>query len=65
MIFGLICIIFGLFVFLKPEKMWKIQNRFMTEGGGPTQFYLTFARIVGAVAALIGILVLIAFFVFD
>lgn len=49
---------FGLFMIIKPDWLWKIDNFLDVKGGEPTDFYLVSTRLGGI------LLCLICFFIF-
>jgi len=53
-------LILGILMMVKPELLWKIEHFFTVKGGEPTDFYLTWMRIGGAIFTLAS--VCIAFF---
>lgn len=48
----------GLFLFFKPEIVWKINHFWTTKGGEPSEMYLKYTKFMGGVAIIIGIVFL-------
>ena len=48
--FIILILIIGLLNLLKPDLSWKMSARFYVKEGEPTKFYLTGARVAGAIA---------------
>ncbi len=54
-----VLLILGLFMIIKPELLWKIENFLSVKGGKPSDFYLASMRIGGAFFTICAIAVLI------
>lgn len=51
----------GLFMIIKPDWIWKIENFLDVKGGEPTEFYLVTMRLGGIVVCLITFFVVLYF----
>lgn len=49
----------GVFMLLKPELLWKVENLLTVKGGEPTEFYLSVMRLTGIFAMFCSIVILI------
>lgn len=58
-VFGIVLIVLGLVMLFKPIVIWKIQSSLFVKNGEPTRFYYIVARVAGAFAVAVGILVVI------
>ena len=57
-LFGILFIAMGILNIVLPEAGWKMKHFLTVEGGEPSDFYLVFARVLGVVSVIVGILFL-------
>ncbi len=55
----LVLLVLGLFMLIKPEWLWKIENCLTVKGGEPSDFYLASMRIGGVFFSVCAIGILI------
>lgn len=58
-VFGILFIFLGIVDIIWPEIIWRIRHYFTVEGGEPSALYLIFARIIGVILVVVGILFLV------
>ena len=59
LIFGIIIIIVGLILLLKPSIIWKNESALFIKNGEPTKFWFIVARASGILAITVGIIVML------
>ena len=55
----IVAFLLGVFIFLKPDALWMFERTFITQGGEPTEEYLSMTRMVGFVISVIAVLIAI------
>ena len=58
-VYGIVIILIGLFLLIKPDVIWKIQRALYVrdEDAQPTKFWQILARCSGVLAVVIGVIV--------
>lgn len=55
---GLILLfVLGVLLLTKPEKIWELDHLFTVKNGEPTELYLAFLRVLGALCVVISVAV--------
>ena len=58
-LFGILIIIVGVILIIKPMAVFRIERSLFIKNGEPTKFYFIMARVSGVLAILVGILVML------
>ena len=59
LLLSILCILLGVAALRRPDVFWHLSHFLTVKDGEPTKFYLVAERIIGAVALLLGIVILL------
>lgn len=59
LLLSILCILLGAAALRRPDVFWHLGHFLTVKDGEPTKFYLVAQRILGAVALLLGIVILL------
>ncbi len=64
-IVGIIILVLGLLMLIRPDIIWKIEHFLSVKNGEPTEWYLAITRIIGLGFIFIAVFLTIVFLFFN